>query len=143
MGICDRMRLATRRFQSHSKMDITRTHLGSHSLISFSPLLCPVSSQSEPLGCCHEEWHLPPLTQTADTIDRAVIKTAFSVESVMRKVNWEAEHKRFMELAYNRTLRAAERAFTVGTFLTRVMQWLPALRKCGTSGSCSFSGAQS
>ena len=31
-------------------------------LISFSPLLYPVSLHSEPIGWCHEERHLTPLT---------------------------------------------------------------------------------
>ena len=52
------------------------------------------------------------LTQTADTIDRAVIKTALSAESVMSEINWEVEHKRFMDVAFNRTLKAAKRAFS-------------------------------
>ena len=32
-------------------------------------------------------------------------------QSVMSEINWEAEQRRFMEVAYQRTLRAARRAF--------------------------------
>ena len=54
----------------------------------------------------------PPLTQTADTNGWAVIKTALSVELVMSEIDWQVEHKRFMDVAYNRTLKAAKRAFS-------------------------------
>ena len=29
----------------------------------------------------------------------------------MVEINWEVEHRRFMDLAYNRTMKAAKRAF--------------------------------
>ena len=49
-----------------------------------------------------------PLTPTADTNDRAVNQTAHPMESVMNNLNWEQEHKRFMDVAYARTHEGSE-----------------------------------
>jgi hypothetical protein len=40
-----------------------------------------------------------------------VINTVLSTESAMNSPNWEAEHERFMAVAYDRTMTAAKRAF--------------------------------
>ena len=52
------------------------------------------------------------LTPTADTIGTGCDQTALSVELVMSEIDWQVEHKRFMDVAYNRTLKAAQRAFS-------------------------------
>ena len=38
-------------------------------------------------------------------------QTALSVELVMSEIDWQVEHKRFMTIAYDRTVKAAKRAF--------------------------------
>ena len=40
-----------------------------------------------------------------------MINTVLSTESAMNNPNWEAEHERFMTVAYDRTMKAAKRAF--------------------------------
>ena len=58
----------------------------------------------------------------------------------MNTVNWEQEHKRFMDVAYPRTLKAAKRAFSGWHDSKQTILSPAALGKCGTSGVCCSSG---
>jgi hypothetical protein len=51
------------------------------------------------------------LISIADTTGAAVNNTATSMETAMSTVNWEQEKQRFMAVAYDGALRAANRAF--------------------------------
>ena len=64
------------------------------------------------------DWLVPRRTapdstdSLIDTIELAVINTALSVELVMNNLNWQVEQERFMRVAYPRTLKAAQHAFS-------------------------------
>ena len=56
----------------------------------------------------------------------------------MNNLNWEQEHKRFMTVAYDRTKKAAKRAFWDGTIANALMPSPSASARCGISGQGSF-----
>jgi hypothetical protein len=84
--------------------------LTSARLTSLLPMLCRSHFDERRLACATQNGIFPP-DFLIDTDDRAVIKTALSVETVMNNPNWEVEHERFMADAYPRTMTAAKRAF--------------------------------
>ena len=63
-----------------------------------------------------------------------MINTVLSMESAMNNLNWEAEHERFMTVAYDRTMTAAKRAFYGWHTPKKDDAVAECMARCGISG---------